>query len=101
MTRPWSGFGAKNQGAEPQALSGNLVVQRGVATEELNRSSATCSAGSGIRQSPWLEGTLPGGSRLYAPLICSASTITDPEGTAHPDRPSHGPPNYPGWLLGA
>ena len=45
--------------AEPEDLSGNLIVQLGSATEELNApgtsatpvgGSATCSAGSGIRQ---------------------------------------------------
>jgi predicted phage-related endonuclease len=55
--------------AEPEDLSNNLIVQLGVATEELNRSryernttaaSPMSSAGSNIRPSPWMVATLDG-----------------------------------------
>ena len=38
MRPPWCGCGGRNAGeVEPEDLSGNLIVQLGAVTEELNR----------------------------------------------------------------
>ena len=66
----WSGSGARKRGeAEPEDLSGNLIVQLGTATEDLNRSWYERNTGRRVRDVqrrvkhsaiPWMAATLDG-----------------------------------------
>ena len=67
--RPWCGFGGEARQEEPEDLSGNLIVQLGTVTEELNRHWYERNTGQVVKdvqrqvQHPvikWMAATLDG-----------------------------------------
>ena len=70
MRRPWYGCGARSEASsDPEDLSGNLIVQLGSATEELNRIWYERNSGRSVRDVqrhvrhsaiPWMAATLDG-----------------------------------------